>query len=646
MSSDVVPRFVNQPPDIRPPRARVRARKIAAHATLLAHGEPMVWLTGGSLVVALMMVAGLVGLVVSQGVATFWPTPLVQLRTLDGSVILGEDTRQETYKPSQRVFADLLEQIKPQVRAALDADQPLDRAGSVLGVLEPDVVKLALQQRGESDKASDTLVNSLAEKILAHAKRKLAADGSAVRRSYRTGNFEINQTHFRWVNDFAVLEHQQPPWALLLERMEQGRFYGFPSAFVVDDAVVATEPADVWNKFQEFHAASRQRLAKKVDLATDEVGAINRRAEALRLMANKVKLDYGADSPQYQLASQRQATGEQADAADNARIEAEIAELNRENNRYQMRFKTAEGQESTQVVADIVRAVPANQLTLAGKWGVYFSRWHEFLFDVPRNANSEGGVFPAIWGTVVMTLVMTLLVVPFGVLAALYLREYAKPGLLTSAVRISINNLAGVPSIVFGVFGLGFFCYVLGAGVDRTFFPASYAANQPVFSTGGLMWASFTLALLTLPVVIVATEEALTAVPNSMREGSYACGASKWQTIQRIVLPRALPGIMTGTILAMARGAGEVAPLMLVGVVKIAPDLPIDRVFPFVHPQRSFMHLGFHIYDVGFQSQNAEASKPLVYTTTLLLILIVATLNIAAIWLRGRLRRKFVSVQF
>ncbi len=213
-------------------------------------------------------------------------------------------------------------------------------------------------------------------------------------------------------------------------------------------------------------------------------------------------------------------------------------------------------------------------------------------------------------------------------------------------VRIAINNLAGVPSIVFGVFGLGFFCYVVGARIDQLFFSAALAVNRPTFGTGGLLWASLTLALLTLPVVIVTTEEALAAVPSSMREGSYACGASKWQTIQRIVLPRALPGIMTGMILAMARGAGEVAPLMLVGAVQSAPELPIDGVFPYVHAQRSFMHLGFQIYDLGFQSQNSEAAKPMVFTTTLLLIALIMFLNVAAIWLRGKLRRKFVTSHF
>ena len=295
-------------------------------------------------------------------------------------------------------------------------------------------------------------------------------------------------------------------------------------------------------------------------------------------------------------------------------------------------------------VADVVRAVAANQLSFSDKLAVYGSRWKEFLTADPREANSEGGVLPAIVGTVIMTLLMSIAVVPFGVLAALYLREYARAGLAVSAVRIAINNMAGVPSIVFGVFGLGFFCYIIGGGIDRAFF-AEHLPN-PTYGRGGVLWASLTLALLTLPVVVVSTEEALAAVPRSMREGSYACGASKWQTIRRIVLPRAMPGIMTGFILAMARGAGEVAPLMLVGAVKLAPDLPIDHVAPYLHPDRSFMHLGFHIYDVGFQSQNSEAAKPMVFTTALLLIVIVALLNVAAVWIRSRLRRRFVGGTF
>ncbi len=309
-----------------------------------------------------------------------------------------------------------------------------------------------------------------------------------------------------------------------------------------------------------------------------------------------------------------------------------------------LRLVTGTGQTSEIALTDIVRAYPANQLGFGGRVRVYLSRWGEYLTAEPREANSEGGVLPAIFGTVVMTLGMTLLVVPFGVMAALYLREYARQGWLTSIVRISINNLAGVPSIVFGVFGMGFFSYFVGGRIDALFFAENLP--NPTFGTGGIMWASLTLALLTLPVVIVATEEALAAVPSAMREGSLACGATRWQTIRRVVLPRALPGIMTGAILAMARGAGEVAPLMLVGAVKLAPELPIDGRFPFLHLQRSFMHLGFHIYDLGFQSQNSEAAKPMVFTTTMLLMAIILGLNLAAVWLRARLNRKFAGSKF
>jgi phosphate transport system permease protein len=267
-----------------------------------------------------------------------------------------------------------------------------------------------------------------------------------------------------------------------------------------------------------------------------------------------------------------------------------------------------------------------------------------FLTEEPREANTEGGVFPAIFGTFVMTVLMSLAVTPFGVMAAVYLREYARQGLIVRSVRIAVNNLAGVPSIVFGVFGLGFFIYLVGSTIDQLFYTA--ALPTPTFGTGGILWASLTLALMTVPVVIVATEEALAAVPRGMREGSLACGASKWQTIQRIVLPAAAPGILTGLILAMARGAGEVAPLMLVGVVKLAPSLPIDTLFPFLHLERKFMHLGFHIYDLGFQSPDSEAAKPMVFATTLLLIALVVLLNLGAIFIRERLRRKYATGAF
>ena len=281
---------------------------------------------------------------------------------------------------------------------------------------------------------------------------------------------------------------------------------------------------------------------------------------------------------------------------------------------------------------------------ICGVRSEYCEKGWEFVTGQPRESNTEGGIFPALFGTVMMVMLMSLAAVPFGILAALYLREYAKQGLFVRLVRIAVNNLAGVPSIVFGMFGLGFFVYGVGGGIDRLFYPE--ALPTPTYGTGGILWASLTLALLTVPVVIVATEEALAAVPRELREGALGLGSTKFQMIWNIVLPSALPGILTGVILATARGAGEVAPLMITGVVKLAPDLPLDAFWPFFHLERKFMHLGFHIYDVGFQSPNVEAARPMVYTTALLLLLIVLALNLTAIVVRNKLRRRYASAAF
>ncbi len=363
-----------------------------------------------------------------------------------------------------------------------------------------------------------------------------------------------------------------------------------------------------------------------------------------RLKLKKVRLQYGHKSPQYGEAEKGFKTNSERLEVQYQDLAKEVAAIKEKDAQYTITLADVSGREKTLKLSDIVRFYPANNLTFSGKIGVYLSRWREFLTQEPREANTEGGVMPAIFGTFCMTILMALLVAPFGVVGALYLREYAKQGRLVSLVRICVNNLAGVPSIVYGVFGLGFFAYILGGNIDRLFYPERLPT--PTFGTGGLLWASLTLALLTVPVVIVATEEALAAVPQSMREGSLACGASKWQTIKYIVLPRAMPGIMTGLILAMARGAGEVAPLMLVGVVKLAPELPIDHFFPYIHLDRSFMHLGFQIFDVGFQSRNSEAAKPMVYVTTLLLISLVFAMNAASIMIRNRLKRKFFTGHF
>ncbi|MFZ4732444.1 MAG: phosphate ABC transporter permease PstA [Pirellulales bacterium] len=474
-------------------------------------------------------------------------------------------------------------------------------------------------------------------------------DGAPVetRRLVRTANFDLVGTHFQWVDDASIGAIDYPAWATAVERLEGGRFHGTPVRLLEGGRVIAEEAEGAWAGFLRAHPAVHRssREIRRIDRV--ERGRLQRRLRAARLATVQARLDGGADGP----ATVAAAAEEERLAAEVATAERALDErtdaLRRENGGWVLEFRTADGGTLPLPLEQIVRAWQPNRLSWWGKVGVYAGRWWEFLADDPREANSAGGVFPAIWGTIAMTLIMAVLVAPFGVLAALYLREYAGRGPVTSAVRIAINNLAGVPSIVYGAFGLGFFCYVLGAGIDEIFFKAALVADgQPTFGTGGLLWASLTLALLTLPVVIVATEEALSAVPNSMREGSYACGAGKWQTIRRIVLPRALPGIMTGLILAMARGAGEVAPLMLVGVKKLALDLPIDGSFPFIHPEREFMHLAYLIYDVGFQSPNSQAARPLVFTITFLLVAIIALLNLTAIWLRSRLRRRYVAQQF
>ncbi|MFW6340317.1 MAG: phosphate ABC transporter permease PstA, partial [Wenzhouxiangella sp.] len=327
--------------------------------------------------------------------------------------------------------------------------------------------------------------------------------------------------------------------------------------------------------------------------------------------------------------------------AEYADLFADLVELRERARRDALVARTSDGREVTINLGDVVRATRANTMSIPQKMGEYAARFWNFMTGYPREANTEGGIFPAIFGTVMMVFIMSIVVTPFGVLAAIYLREYAKQGPVTRVVRISVNNLAGVPSIVFGVFGLGFFVYFLGGNIDQLFYPERLPA--PTFDSPGLIWASLTLALLTLPVVIVSTEEGLTRIPRAMREGSLALGATKAETLWKVIVPVSTPAMMTGLILAVARAAGEVAPLMLVGVVKLAPNLPVDGQFPFVHLERRIMHLGFHIYDVGFQSPNAEAARPLVYATALVLVGLILILNLTAIAVRNRLRERYKS---
>ena len=549
-------------------------RMRSPYSSLTAHGEPWVWLTGGALAVAIMMITGLLLFIAIRGVSTFWPVPLELIELADGRRALGEVSETE-----------------------------------------------------EAEVATAT------------------SAGRGSRRLVRTDNFEVSGNHYEWFDDAAIARVSRPEWATVVERLEGGRFNGFPTRLLHGDEVVASGLDETWRAFEREHPAVRRRWREAMRIDRHDRGTLQRHLRAARLAVVQAGLDAGPAAQSAAAATEQEVIAR--GGTQSAALDARTASLRRENEGWGLEVETADGVRKVLPLEGIVRACQPNRMSTAGKLGVYGSRWREFLGDDPREANSAGGVFPAIWGTVAMTLIMALLVAPFGVLAALYLREYASRGPVTTAVRIAINNLAGVPSIVYGALGLGFFCYGLGGGIDELFFRASLVADkQPTFGTGGLLWASLTLALLTLPVVIVATEEALSAVPNSMREGSYACGAGKWQTIRRIVLPRALPGIMTGLILAMARGAGEVAPLMLVGVKKLALDLPIDGTFPFVHPEREFMHLAYLIYDVGFQSPNSQAAKPMVFTITFLLVTIIALLNVAAIWIRSRLKRRYVSQQF
>ena len=457
----------------------------------------------------------------------------------------------------------------------------------------------------------------------------------------KIGNRDLNGLDFKWIDEPEVVRSETPGNALLLERQEYGNFHGFLKEIRVGDQVVAAGDAAGLARLRRLQSEIRPRFNENREVEKKDVGAINTELERQRLVLRRAELAHAPD-----LARVRQTT------------ESRISELKRryealrerlENERRDLSATTAvlidaQGKAKSTPVRDIVRIVTPNDLSVAGKLGVYASRLAEFVADEPRESNTEGGVFPAIFGTILMVVLMTAVSVPFGVVAALYLREYAKQGRLVRIVRIAVNNLAGVPSIVFGIFGLGFFVYGIGGQVDRLFF--SEALPTPTFGTGGILWCAMTLAILTIPVVVVSTEEALAAVPAGMRHASLALGATKWQTTWRVVLPAAAPGILTGLILAMARGTGEVAPLMIVGVVKLAPNLPVDGVFPYLHLERKIMHLGFHLYDVGFQSPNVEAAIPMVYTTTILLLVIVVALNLTAIVIRNVLRKKLKSSTF
>ncbi|HED19490.1 MAG TPA: phosphate ABC transporter permease PstA [Gammaproteobacteria bacterium] len=543
-------------------------------------GTPWIWLTAAAVTASLVMVLGLLLLIAVNGLGHFWPSPVWDIQ----------------YRSADGKVQQLIGQIRETER--ISASQLRD--------------------------AGDTVSADV--------------DGMVERHLLKIANRDISGLDFRWILSAAITERSRPEKLIVMERLEWGDFYGFIQTLRRDGQVIA-EGRAAWLELTaalEYVDKLRTRIRH---LEKTEIGSINYKIERLRLEKRKLELE-GADTPEALADLDRQHSSLQAEFAG---LQKKLEDLYRKIKRDTVSMTAMGGRQLDIPVANIVRAYQPNAMSLPDKMFFYAAKLWEFVSDDPREANTEGGVFPAIFGTVTMVLLMSVLVTPFGVIAAVYLHEYAQQGPLTRMIRIAVNNLAGVPSIVYGVFGLGFFVYVLGGNIDKLFFPEALPA--PTFGTPGLLWASLTLALLTMPVVIVATEEGLSRIPLSIREGSLALGATQAETLWRTVLPMASPAMMTGVILAVARAAGEVAPLMLVGVVKLAPALPVDGNAPFIHLDRKFMHLGFHIYDVGFQSPNVEASQPLVFATALLLVAVIVILNLAAIAIRNRLRERYRSLE-
>jgi len=551
-------------------------------------GSPFIWLNAGAVAISIIMVLGLVGFIASKGLVHFWPAAIVQANyTLPGNArvnIVGQVTDSEMVKAEQ-----------------------LEAIGLKTPNGAPEAQRLLL----------------------------------------KVGNRDVYGGDFRWVLDHHLTQKSYPQKAMAIERREWGNFYGYLEEVYEGSTRIANanqddSPSNYQSAWQEFQSRIERALMihdNIMDIQKSEIGSINYKIERLRLEERRLELNNELSETEV------------------ARLQFERNELNTEYESHQKKlavlyqdlerdhFTAMEmGGEIIEIkMSQVVRAFRPNAMSTGQKVKHYFSKLGEFLGDDPREANTEGGVFPAIFGTVLMVILMAIMVTPLGVVAAVYLREYAKQGFTTRIIRIAVNNLAGVPSIVYGVFGLGFFVYFLGGTIDELFFPE--ALPSPTFGTSGLLWASITLALLTLPVVIVATEEGLARIPRMIREGSLALGATKWETLTRVILPMASPAMMTGVILAVARAAGEVAPLMLVGVVKLAPTLPLNANYPFLHLDQKFMHLGFHIYDVGFQSPNVEAARPLVYATALLLVIVIALLNLSAIYIRNHLREKYKALE-
>ena len=542
-------------------------------------GEPWIWTTAGAVALSLVMVYAVVWMTAVQGLGHWWPKPVV------------ETTVMESGGGVKRLIGELRD--------------------------KEEISLLRLRESGYDIKSDDQYTS---------------------RYLFKQGNRDVYGVDFKWIPAPLLGAFKYPKDVISIERHEWGSFFGHLK-LVKEDGQVVAEGEAAWPEL-------RKRLARSSDLFDDilsiekyVIGEVNYDLERLRLKQRKLELlGELTDQAMAEISQARQ----KHDAAF-AKLQARLDELRARNARDSLTAEIQDGQVIEIPFSKVADVIKPNDMSLLQKVSHYLQKLYEFIVDDPREANTEGGIFTAIFGTVMMVLLMSAMVTPLGIMAAVYMREYAKQGPLIQIIRISVNNLAGVPSIVYGVFGLGFFVYFLGGNIDALFFPE--ASPAPVFGSPGILWASLTLALLTLPVVIVATEEGLSRVPRSIREGSLALGATKAETLWRTVLPIASPAMMTGLILAVARAAGEVAPLMLVGVVKLAPSLPLDGNFPFLHLERKFMHLGFHIYDVGFQSPNVEAARPLVYATSLLLVVIIIVLNLFAIRLRNRLRERMRGLE-
>lgn len=455
----------------------------------------------------------------------------------------------------------------------------------------------------------------------------------------KVGNRELTRSDFVWLDEAEVVGRSTPEDLVRVVRSEYGDAFGrIVRAYGADGSAIPPGSPDA---LEDLLAAGRQWRAelRRLEGERDRVRRpLTRLEERLDVLERSVRADSLEGRTEISVL-------EREVAATAAQVRPRLDAVEREMELYRERLRSARlvlvsGDDEIEVpLSNVVEIVAANRMGTAARVWHALRQGVMFLFDEPREANTEGGIYPALFGTVLLVLLMSVAVVPFGVVTAVYMTEYARPGLPLRLANQAVNNLAGVPSIVFGMFGLAFFIYEVGGSIDQVFF--ADRLPTPTFGTGGVLWASLTLALLTVPVVVVATREGLLAVPRNWRDGSLALGATRWQTLKRIILPAAMPGILTGLILAVSRAAGEVAPLMLTGAAKLAPSLPVDGTPPFLHLQRKFMHLGFHIYDVSMQSPNVEAAKPMAFATTLVLLLLVVLLNLTAIVVRRRLRQAY-----